>query len=679
MFSRLFCLLALTLSSAAALAETLYYVAPDAEVPVTVRDTSEKSLPAGAADLSFTENGLTFNVFLLDVRNNTNFGFDSPSVGANARARLQDALRYIASVINQPGTLDVVVNPSTNTGGGILASAGTFYTTSAGFQKGLTLQRLSTGVKPFASNEEIVCTVDFNNNWNFTSSPPLSNQIDFQSVLTHEFTHGLGFASLSQINGSSAIAAGVYANFDSFMRRRTGNKVLFSGSPPTFKGTVSDLASDDLMFGGTNANTLYAQPTPPGLFSPLSFTDGSSLSHWDTGNIVGGAVMEHAIGNGDNKREYAPVDIGGLIDIGYTNAVDPGSSPANLTVSPNSTINFGNISLNVGVNQVFTLQNNGGTSLSGSASSNNGFFSVISGSPYTIAAGASTTVTVRFTPLALGATAGTVTFTGDPDGSIGVNLSGTGVTPLPGDLTLSPNPVNFGTVTVGTNVTRTVTVQNTGGTSINATATTGVPFSVVSPVGVFAVAPGASVTVTLRFTPAVAGAASNNLTVTGDPDGNKTVALNGTGVAIPGNLDTDPDITPGFDMGIVPTDNFSTIDFTLTNSGGLPVTGTATTSGPPFSITAGAAYTLAPGASTTVTLRFTPTDTVDFTGTLTLTGDPDGAITVDIIGTGAKAGNAACAAVKGQRNTWSAADALVVALCGAGLVLSARRAARVRS
>lgn len=675
--ARLFLFLSTCFLAISATAETLYYVAPESDYGITTRETSEKTLPSGSPDLVVTENGLTCNIFFIDIRNNNNRGFDSPANGANARARFEDALRYIANVINESGTLDIVVTASETDGGGALAFAGTFYSTLAAFQPGLTLQRLSTGVKPFATNEEITCTVDFGFNWNFTTSPPTNSQVDFQSVITHELTHGLGFASVSDSTGASQIAAGAYTNFDALLHRGTPNKVLFSGSPPSFKGSVSDLVSTDLFFFGTQANSLYAQGVRPGIFAPNPFQPGSSISHWDTGNIVGGAVMEHAIIIGDERRTYSPVDIGALIDIGYTNAADPGATPANLTVNPNTTVNFGNVSVGIPTTQNFTVTNTGGTSVNGTASVS-APFSIVTGANFTLGPGASTTVQVRFAPAAAGIATTNLSIGGDPDGTILVGLTGTGVIASAGNLTVSPSTtVNYGNVQLGANASQNFLVQNTGGTAITGTAVAVAPFSVTSNAN-FTVNPGASVTVAVRYTPSALGVANGNVKFTGDPDGNITVNLTGTGVNSPGNLITTPDISPGIDMGLVPTDSTSEFSFTVTNNGGQAITGNASTSGAPFSISAGASYTLSAGQSATVKVLFTPTDTIDFSGVLTLTGDPDGAIATDLIGTGAKASTAACALEKGRSNTWSLADGIIVACCAAGLMFSARRGARVR-
>ena len=75
----------------------------------------------------------------------------------------------------------------------------------------------------------------------------------------------------------------------------------------------------------------------------------------------------------------------------------------------------------------------------------------------------------------------------------------------------------FGSVTTGTTVDRTFTIQNTGPVSRSVSATVGAPFSVVSG-GSFSLASGASRTVTVRFAPTAAGSFASSLNVAVDAD-----------------------------------------------------------------------------------------------------------------------------------------------------------------
>jgi hypothetical protein len=68
-------------------------------------------------------------------------------------------------------------------------------------------------------------------------------------------------------------------------------------------------------------------------------------------------------------------------------------------VSPTGTVNFGSVNVGSFADQVFTVSNTGGGTISGSAAVA-APFSVVSGSPFTLSgAGATTAVTVRFTPV----------------------------------------------------------------------------------------------------------------------------------------------------------------------------------------------------------------------------------------------------------------------------------------
>lgn len=321
-------------------AEPIVFYAPHAGI--IVRDSDEKTMPGGAPTEVLTTGGITFRLFYTDIINSSGVGFDSPSVGANARARVNDTLTYLADVLHEQGTLDILFNESINdSGSGTLASAGTYYPGANGFFGGSTLARLHDpgDQKPFSNVEEIAVSVNFGKNWNFSSSPAVSPQYDFQSVLLHELTHGLGFASLSDNTGTSRffsqLSTKTYTIFDTLLRRRTGNVTLFSGSPPTFQVGASNLTSNDLSFAGSEAGQAY-QPNPaPGIYAPSIFSQGSSLSHWDTNNIVGGAVMEHAIASGENHRAYSAVDLGALRDIGYLDAQEGVALDCNLANCPN--------------------------------------------------------------------------------------------------------------------------------------------------------------------------------------------------------------------------------------------------------------------------------------------------------------------------------------------------------
>jgi hypothetical protein len=122
-------------------------------------------------------------------------------------------------------------------------------------------------------------------------------------------------------------------------------------------------------------------------------------------------------------------------------------------------------------------------------------------------------------------------------------------------LTASPSSVPFGNVTVGqTSVAQSVTVSNPGSSavSISSIGTSG-PFSQTNSCG-SSLGAGASCTVSVKFAPASAGAASGTLTVASSAPGSPlTVPLSGTGVNSSTNLALNQPVTAsGWTQNFVP-------------------------------------------------------------------------------------------------------------------------------
>src|SRR3989475_765771 len=202
--------------------------------------------------------------------------------------------------------------------------------------------------------------------------------------------------------------------------------------------------------------------------------------------------------------------------------------------------------------QTVTLTNSGTATLSitsiALAGSNPGDFAVagsgvapcpLAGGP--VAASASCAFTVTFTPAATGGRAATVTITDDAPGSPqSVSLTGTGVTPP--TATLSATSSAFGNQRVGTtSAAQNLTLTNNGGTPLNLTSITitgaqAADFAFAAgntcPTGAGSVAPGASCTISISFTPAATGARTATVTITDDAASSpQSVSLAGMGIA----------------------------------------------------------------------------------------------------------------------------------------------------
>ena len=147
-----------------------------------------------------------------------------------------------------------------------------------------------------------------------------------------------------------------------------------------------------------------------------------------------------------------------------------GVAQPDFTVSPSTTTSFGSVAIGSTADRTFTVQNTSSTSLSGTASAA-APYSILSGSPFTLAAGASQTVTVRFRPTTSGIVAGNVNFAAGGD-TVSRALSGSGTSSATvtlsvlkngsGSVTSAPAGINCGTicsqsVTLGAALTLTAT------------------------------------------------------------------------------------------------------------------------------------------------------------------------------------------------------------------------------
>ena len=258
----------------------------------------------------------------------------------------------------------------------------------------------------------------------------------------------------------------------------------------------------------------------------------------------------------------------------------------------------------------------------------------------TLAVNATCTISVRFTPSAAGARAGTLSVSDDAAGSPQqAALSGTGTTPAPG-ISLTPATLSFGTRLVGSaSAAQTSTLKNTGsGTlSIAGIATTG------ANAGDFAesddcpasLAANATCTISVVFTPGAAGSRTASVTVTDDAAGSPhAVTLSGTGATPAPALTATP---ASIDFGAQAVGAASAAKATvLKNTGTAPLAIASIAATGDYAQTNDCAATLAVDATCTVPVAFTPTATGARTGNVVVTDDAaDSPQNVALTGSGA--------------------------------------------
>jgi hypothetical protein len=178
------------------------------------------------------------------------------------------------------------------------------------------------------------------------------------------------------------------------------------------------------------------------------------------------------------------------------------------------------------------LKNSGTGSLKFSGITASGDFGQTNDCGFSLAAGASCTISVTFTPSAIWSRTGYVTITdGNADSPQLLPLAGAGTGNA--SASLSAGSLNFGSVTVNSlSSTKTVTLTNKGSDvlAINSLVATG-DYSQTNTCGT-TLAAGANCTITLTFTPSATGTRSGDLTLNAtDSAILHTVTLTGSGTA----------------------------------------------------------------------------------------------------------------------------------------------------
>jgi len=205
-----------------------------------------------------------------------------------------------------------------------------------------------------------------------------------------------------------------------------------------------------------------------------------------------------------------------------------------VTVSPTA-LSFGNQVLGTSspVKKV-TLKNGQTTAITiGSIISSLADFTRSSSCPTTLAAGSNCTISVSFTPAALGLRTATLTITDSGSNSPQtVALSGTGVAAV----TATPSSLSFGNQAVGLkSPAATVTVTNNQAKNLSISSiTTNLPdytISTTCPLKPKTLSGGASCTISVFFTPAASGTRAATLTISDNASVSPTVSLTGTGAS----------------------------------------------------------------------------------------------------------------------------------------------------
>lgn len=212
---------------------------------------------------------------------------------------------------------------------------------------------------------------------------------------------------------------------------------------------------------------------------------------------------------------------------GFWDLYVPTTASPVLTITP-AAKNLGTQTLNqTTASQSVTLTALNGDVTGLSVGTATGDFARTNNCASTLAANATCTIGITFTPTAPGARTGAVSITSSGSGSPQtLNLAGTGLDPS----TLLPDNVTFSAVVGRTSPAQTVTFSNNSGSSVVVSSVT-VPINYTRTHNCTTVANGASCTINVTFAPTGAGAANGSVAVThSGPSSPKSISVSGTGV-----------------------------------------------------------------------------------------------------------------------------------------------------
>jgi hypothetical protein len=456
-------------------------------------------------------------------------------------------------------------------------------------------------------------------------------------VIAHNATGGSSTVTLSGTGNAVAQATvALSANALDF------GALVAGAASPAKSITVNNTGQAALTFssiavGGTNAGVFTlggtcatGTPVPAGGSCTVTVTANPSANGAFSGTLA-------LASNASN----------GTVSVGLSGTV---SAPAPAVTANPSAVAFGTQTIGAPpATQTVTLANTGNVALTLNGIAVSGAATVTIASKTcgaTLAVGANCTVTLAFAPTASGAAAATLAVTSNA-APLQVSISGTGTTAPAAKPTLSEaGPVAFADTQVGKSAAaHTITLSN-GGTAalkIASLVLDGAQASDFVLGGTCAtnvsVAAAASCTIDVGFKPTAAGQRAATLVLMTDAGNQFTVALAGTGVAVPVPMLT---VNPqSFDFGAADVNGTSpTHHITLTNTGANAATVTAATFTGPYALQADAGacaavpFTLQPGASCDLVVRFTPVGAGDAAGSLALTADGGGAWNVALTGKG---------------------------------------------
>ncbi|HXY48740.1 MAG TPA: choice-of-anchor D domain-containing protein [Terriglobales bacterium] len=387
----------------------------------------------------------------------------------------------------------------------------------------------------------------------------LTNTGGSSLTISQALITGTGF-SLSGISLPLTLATGQTASYSVTFAPQSsatvsGNITFMTGSstldvPLTGTGLAAGSLSANpasLNLGSVQVGSQQSQMVTLMNGSATSVTV-SRASASGTGFRISGLALPVTLAAGQSASfsvVFSPVASGaasGTLSIS-SNATNPtlnlplsatGVTPGVLTANPPS-LAFGGLQAGGSQAQSETLTNSGGSSVTISqiTSSGAGFRLGVLNLPSTLSVGQSLTLTVTFAPQSSGSASGSLTVSSNASNpTLSVSLSGT--SSGPGQLSLTPTTMSFGSVAVGASESQMGTLTaSTGSVTVTSAASNSAEFLLSGLSFPLTLAPGQNASFTLTFHPAATGAASGVISFASNATNPLTVSAAGNGTSAP--------------------------------------------------------------------------------------------------------------------------------------------------
>jgi hypothetical protein len=260
--------------------------------------------------------------------------------------------------------------------------------------------------------------------------------------------------------------------------------------------------------------------------------------------------------------------------------------------------------------------------------------------PVTLAPQKAVNISVSFAPKTAGTASGSVIITSYVHSSnqkhtytTAVSLSGYGSSAA---YLSAPSSMNLGTISTGTSKSQGLTVSNTGGSSltISSDSVSGTGFSVSGLTFPYALAAGASATLSVKFAPTVAGTDTATLMINSNAsDPSVAVTLSGTATTSTSTIGISP---ASMSFGSITIGNSQSQKGSISASGGSAAISSATSSNSAFTLSGVTLpLTIAAGQSVPFTVTFKPTVSGTASGKISFLNSGSVLASESITGTGA--------------------------------------------